>query len=169
MPQPAADAWSVAMALLPLVEVVAKSLCRRRACDFDDLVQEGLIAVWQAWSRFDPARGSPERFASAIAGNRMRDWLRRSHVREILPGGDLGTAIARPDRIDESEYRDVIGAMDRLPAGCRFVARRRLAAGRESLSPDAIGAALGCCRRTVYRVETRAIARLRVALDVDPR
>ena len=50
--------------------------------DTDDLVQEGLIALWIASGRYDPSRGASFRtYASVCINNRYQDLARKSSKR----------------------------------------------------------------------------------------
>lgn len=47
--------------------------------DADDLIQEGLIALWIASERYDPSRGTSfATYASVCINNRYRDLARKS-------------------------------------------------------------------------------------------
>lgn len=60
----------------PRVESLARQFSGIEGVEFDDLVQEGLIAVWQSLERgIDPS--------NEFIKNRMRDWMR--YVRRQLP------------------------------------------------------------------------------------
>lgn len=63
-------------AYLPLVESLARQHVGIQGVEYDDLVQEGLIAVWLTLE----ADGHP---SAVIVRNRMIDWIR--YVRRQLP------------------------------------------------------------------------------------
>lgn len=66
----------------PRVESLARQFGGIPGVEFDDLVQEGLIAVWQSLERgIEPS--------NEFIKNRMRDWMR--YVRRQLPAdyGDM--------------------------------------------------------------------------------
>ena len=66
----------------PKVEALAKPFSGIEGIEFDDLVQEGLIAVWQSLERgIEPS--------AEFIKNRMRDWVR--YERRQLPAdyGDM--------------------------------------------------------------------------------
>ena len=63
-------------AQVPRVEALAASFANIQGVEFDDLVQEGLIAVWQSLEKgIEPSQ--------EFIRNRMRDWVR--YERRQLP------------------------------------------------------------------------------------
>ena len=66
-----------------LVKKIARKLMRKLPTniELDDLVQEGMIALWEAQKRFDPDQGVMfETFASRRIQGTMLDYLRRENL-----------------------------------------------------------------------------------------
>jgi RNA polymerase sigma-70 factor (ECF subfamily) len=62
---------------------LAYRICGQRALA-EDVVQEGLLALWRSGARYDRDRGSVRTWILGIVHNRAVDALRRREVREAL-------------------------------------------------------------------------------------
>jgi RNA polymerase sigma factor (sigma-70 family) len=159
-------AWAVALAYLPLVERHARGF-RRGRFDFDDLVQEGLIAVHDAAPKQDPARGSFEKLANRAVHNRMLDWL-RWHARDGRATGDVDVAEARADRVDAVALDDAFLAVWSLPDRRRTILSEHFGLAGPARTASEIGGGLGMKRDAVAKNQSRALAMLRTDAGVVP-
>jgi len=64
-----------------LVEYIVRRRMPFASADWDDAVQDALVALWRAAGNFDPARGAEKAYVSAVVGNRVSDLCRRSASR----------------------------------------------------------------------------------------
>jgi len=88
---------SLMLVCTPVVRRIALKLRPSAAPDFDDLLQEGLIAIFRSVDRYIPDRGSYGAFAYRAAKNAMISSLRKKGfsssevARENIPPGDENT------------------------------------------------------------------------------
>lgn len=150
---------------------------------FDDLVQEGLLAVAKAIPRFDCDRPGAcfLTFAMQCARNRMaravtlarsvvarkRD-VPRDAVISTLPGDADELPLASLEPSPESvlsraaEAKAAEAAMDALTDSERTVARLRFVVDPPTL--EEVASILGVARQTVHKTEQRAKAKIRKAM-----
>jgi RNA polymerase sigma factor (sigma-70 family) len=166
LPPPARppDPWAVALAYLPLVRRVAREF-RRGEFDTDDLVQEGLIAVYRAVAKDDPARDRFGGLARVVAYRRMCDWLRWRH-QDDRAIGDTSHARARADRVDVADLDDVLVAIESLTDRQRSVIDGHFGLNGPARSEARIGDEMGTTRMAVARLKFRGLARVRERLGV---
>ena len=125
-----------------------------------DLVQDALERTGMRWSKLD-RQGDPEAYVRrAILNGRTSRWrkLRRETLVDALP--DLRAA-TEPARHDDDLWR----LLATLPRRQRAVLVLRY---YEDLSEEQIAATLGCAPGTVKSQASKALAKLRVALDTAP-
>lgn len=163
-PPPPADAWEAALAFLPFVRRVAREF-RRDPWDTDDLIQEGLLAVHDASSRFDPRRGSFFRLVDVAVQNRMLRWLQWRR-RAVAPGGDLSFVLARSDRLDLVELAEVLAAIEFLSERRRTILREHFGLRGPARKAKDIGVDLGMTRETVAKNQSRALVKVREGMGV---
>lgn len=81
--------------------VVAAAAYRfRKAAEYDDLYQEGMIAVWRC-----PPDASPQVVSSAVY-NRLKDWVRfikRQRHHQTANYGEILDGVHKPDSRESSE------------------------------------------------------------------
>jgi RNA polymerase sigma factor (sigma-70 family) len=139
-----------------------------RAADAEDAAQEGLVKAWYALDRF--RAGAPFRpwlltIVSNEARNRRRSGRRRDDlVERVALARPSGDAAPSPEvaALEHDRRRTLLSAVRGLPERDRqaIVARFFL-----ELSEAEMAAVLGCRRGTVKSRLSRALARLRLALD----
>jgi RNA polymerase sigma-70 factor (ECF subfamily) len=135
------------------------------AAEAEDAAQDGFVKAWQALGRF--RRGAPFRpWLLAIVVNEARN--RRRHagrqaalaLRALDPGGeDVEYAAVR--NVERERVMAIVAGMsedDRLAIACRYFL---------DLSEQETAQALGWPRGTVKSRLSRALARLRDAMEVD--
>jgi RNA polymerase sigma factor (sigma-70 family) len=146
--------------------------------EWDDLLQEGRLALLRARKHFDPARGS--RFSTYATGVLLRELSRAIQRWQHDPCTNAFPLDAPPDEgvPDPSPFApdfasgviDAVGlrqAVAALPEPERTVAILRYGFdGGPPLSYRAIGRHFGCLHETVRRIDARLLARLRRTLTV---
>lgn len=129
----------------------------RLPADFcEDLVQEGLLEIWQKQFAYDPRRGAWLTFANHVASNRIRSVVRCMHSARRSYGKlePLGAADLTPAGDDQTGLRtDVQGVLSRLNEFDRIVAVHLIEHSALETSVR-----LGITRAAIYR----AIGRLRL-------
>jgi DNA-directed RNA polymerase specialized sigma24 family protein len=90
------------------VEEVARDVrrtrrARRVGAEMDDLMQEGLISVWQQLGRGQPV-------SMGVVKNRMRDWVR-------LLARQTGNSIPAPGRAQHIPYDQLLPMDDYRASG----------------------------------------------------
>lgn len=91
--------------------VVKRLPSTMRLAVFEDLVNEGAVALLQAWATFDPNRGCAFRtYGTNRAYGAMLDWLRwsRWHTRNHRPGVDAITDHQRETWTDPAPSADAV-------------------------------------------------------------
>jgi RNA polymerase sigma factor (sigma-70 family) len=139
-----------------------------RAADAEDAAQEGLVKAWHALDRF--RAGAPFRpwlltIVSNEARNRRRSGRRQDDlVERVALARPSGDAAPSPEAaaLEHDRRRTLLSAVRGLPERDRqaIVARFFL-----ELSEAEMATVLGCRRGTVKSRLSRALARLRLALD----
>lgn len=157
--------------------VLLRSLVRVTFCPeiAADLAAETFAVVVRDMHRFDPARGSARAWIGGIAKNQVRSWLRRGVVdvraRErlgiVTPAYDPACDDLVLDDLDAAQRRDAVReALGTLTDPDREVLQLRVIERRPY---DEIAASLGCSVGAARVRASRALARLRGALDTTPR
>jgi RNA polymerase sigma factor (sigma-70 family) len=136
---------------------------------YDDLLQEGRIAIVKALERFSPERGKNFfAFANWHIHTGVRNFLKskgRRGLRET-PVGDISAfdeACGPHDAVEEREDRSAImEALGFLPDSHRRVLVMRFGFdGEEPRTLQQIGDALGFSRERARQIESGALGRLR--------
>jgi RNA polymerase sigma-70 factor (sigma-E family) len=132
----------------------------------EDLVQSTLERTYQHWRRV-AAADNPEAYVRRVLVNAASDW-RRS--RRYVVEQSLDNALALPSQgnagTDRVESHDVVvRALRGLPARMRAVLVLRYF---EDLSEAETASVLGCSIGTVKSQASRALARLRAAMELEP-
>jgi RNA polymerase sigma factor (sigma-70 family) len=139
-----------------------------RAADAEDAAQEGLVKAWYALGRFRP--GAPFRpwlltIVANEARNRRRSGRRQDdlavRVAEVRPSGDAAPS-PEAAALAHERRRALLVLVSRLPERDRQVIAARFFL---DLSEAEMATVLGCRRGTVKSRVSRALARLRLALD----
>jgi RNA polymerase sigma factor (sigma-70 family) len=164
LPAPPPDAWAVTLAYLPLVRRLARDF-HRGDFDTDDLEQEGLLGVYRAVARDDPARDSFGGLARRAALNRMLDWLRWRRLDDVATG-DVAVARARADRWDLAELADVLAAIGCLPGPRQTIIREHFGLEGPPRTAAAIGGRLGMTRSAVAKSQSRSLSMVREQIGV---
>lgn len=161
------DSLSLIDAVRPHVEAIACRIAKAAGADADDLVQAGLLKVWQERSKLlaapDPA--AIARLCGAVAVYRAcrsaRRQLRLFHTVPTTDGGFHPT-----DLVASREPEPTVDEFDTI-IGLLAEPHRRLLAGRfrDRRSVDWLAAAAGMTRPAVSDTLNRLIARLRHRLE----
>jgi RNA polymerase sigma-70 factor (sigma-E family) len=131
----------------------------------EDLVQEVLVRARAKWRRVSAAE-RPEAYVRRMVLNEYLGWRRRRSSRDVLTAPELldGLAPAVADPADAHGDRDRMRlALATLPRRQRAVLVLRF---YEGLTDAEIAADLGCSTGTVRSHASRALARLRAALEL---
>ena len=124
-----------------------------------DLVQDALERTGMRWNRIDRA-GDPEAYVKrAIVNGRTSRWrkLRRESLVDLVP--------EQSSYVDSPGHDDTVWALlAKLPRRQRAVLVLRY---YEDMSEEQIAATLGCAPGTVKSQASKALAKLRTALDLD--
>ncbi len=145
---------------LPGLARFAAMICVDRGLA-EDVVQEVLLRVHRRWAEIDRL-AHPDAYVRRMIVNEYLSWKRkwaRVVPTEIVPENEIGA-----DPFDQLGDRAQLAAeMVRLPRRQRVVVVLRFYGG---LSDAEIAADLGCSQGTVRSHMSRALATLRVQLDV---
>jgi RNA polymerase sigma factor (sigma-70 family) len=158
-----ADAYSELVREHQDIAFRAAYLVTGSAADAEDAAQDGFVKAWQALGRF--RHGAPFRpWLLAIVVNEARNRRRRAGrqaalaLRAFDPGGD-DTESAAVRNAERERVLALVSAMredDRLAIACRYFLE---------LSEDETAQALGWPRGTVKSRLSRALGRLREAME----
>jgi RNA polymerase sigma-70 factor (ECF subfamily) len=139
-----------------------------------DLTAETFAVVVRDLHRFDPTRGSAGAWVSGIARNQVRTWMRRGVVdararKRLRIETPAYTEIDEElvtTAVDDAPVRAAVsGALRRLSDADRRVIRLRVV---DRLPYDEVADALGCSAGAARVRSSRALARLRAAVDQEP-
>lgn len=131
----------------------------------EDLVQTALVKVWSAWDRLDT--GSPDGYVRRAIVTTHLSWRRRRWIGEIATGDleDHAGSQHTTDQMSVVDERDRLWRrLGELPPRQRTVLVLRYF---EDLSDEQIAGVLGIGVGGVRSQASRALARLREAVD-DP-
>ena len=134
----------------------------------DDVVQDATIRAWRSLSSLDPDRGFRAWYLRTVANCARND--RRARGRRaalaVRAAARPPDAVASPEdyAAADEERRRVVTALNGLGAEDRLVLALRWF---EQLSEAEMAEVLGCARGTVKSRLSRAMGRLRSALDGD--
>jgi RNA polymerase sigma-70 factor (ECF subfamily) len=157
--------------------VVFRSMSRATLCPEigADLAAETFAVVVRDLHRFDPQRGSAGAWVSGIARNQMRTWARRGVV-DARARRRLGIVTPVFVESEETEINDeldaapmyaaVQDALQSLSDTDRQVIHLRIIS---RLPYDEVGKLLGCTTGAARVRSSRALARLREAVDARPK
>ena len=151
-----------------LVHSIVGRFLTRSHPDYDDAVQEGLLAVERAKETFDSARAKWSTYASRCIRNAVVDLIRKEK-REHELQAPLEDSIPAPEPEAEDPgfqlQRELLRHLiDRLPETERQVIRFRYGfEDEEPLSQRETAKRLGLPRTTVLRIEERALRMLRAS------
>jgi RNA polymerase sigma-70 factor (ECF subfamily) len=133
----------------------------------DDLTAEVFLRVLEAGEDYDPARGEARAWVFRIARNAVWDLLRQQRVRRQVTWGELRDVAADAPSPEERLLRQeetsrLLDGVQRLNRTDRELIGLRY--GSE-LTPQEIAETLGLREGTVRTRLSRALARLRTALN----
>jgi RNA polymerase sigma factor (sigma-70 family) len=113
--------------------------------DFEELLQEGVIACWLAFAHYDPGRASIHTFFESVVANKLTSMFRRSR---LVPAAepDLSEICASGRTRSQFELRsDVMTVLSKATE-----ADRQLAFALTEYSPSETSRKLNLARSTVY-------------------
>lgn len=111
----------------PLVVSITRSLAPVPGLGADDVEQEGLIALLEAYENYDPGRGVPfERFADTVIRLRFKDLMTKATRKKHEP---LNTAIVAVKGDDGQDLFLLELLADRTPTPHRVAVARETLAG----------------------------------------
>lgn len=113
--------------------------------DLEDLEQELMLAYLLAWPSFDPDKGNPKSFITAVVNNRAAEMLREIEAQKRWTGlktlslstpvaDDADATIGDQITSDESLWGDVFGAQGHIAAEQNMDAEKILARLPEDLA-----------------------------------
>jgi RNA polymerase sigma-70 factor (sigma-E family) len=129
----------------------------------EDLVQTALAQVYVHWGRIRDER-QVEAYARRVLVNANAAWWRRRSSTE-LPVEAMPELPATDDPAAYAEREPVVAALRTLPARQRATLVLRFFEDRSEAETAAI---LGCSTGSVKKQTSRALEKLRVALDGEP-
>ena len=155
--------------------IVLRSLTRDAMCPeiAADLAAETFAVVVRDLHRFDPSRGSAGAWVGGIARNQLRSWVRRGVVdararqrlRILTPTFTEVDEEMVHTSVDEEPVRAAVrGALRSLSDADQQVIHLRVV---DRLPYDEVADALGCSAGAARVRSSRALARLRAAVDRD--
>jgi RNA polymerase sigma-70 factor, ECF subfamily len=160
-----------------LCRLYAPAVCRFAAimagkpADAEDLAQEALLRAVRSLATYDPARGSLESWLWRIVANAAKDLARRrQRALDLL----MRVGLFAPREVESVEDAvltrlrdaDLRAELRLLPYRDRTLLALRFGAG---LTTDEVGAAVGLNPESAGKAIRRALARLRVRLEVTRR
>lgn len=95
------DIESLFISYMPWVRSLARALAGRDSYLQDDLIQEGLIALYRATQRYDPERGPFPPFARSCVRNAMISFLRKNTLHRAEESFDEIEELAKPSALDD--------------------------------------------------------------------
>jgi RNA polymerase sigma factor (sigma-70 family) len=133
------------------------------------VVQQATERAWKSMDTFDPARPFRPwflRIVANLARNDRRARGRRARLDVRAGSAEAGRAVATPEDIavGDAERRRVLEALNRLDRDDRLVVALRYF---EQLSEAEMAETLDCPPGTVKSRLSRAMARLRTALELE--
>lgn len=131
----------------------------------EDLLQTALAKAWSVWQRI---QGDPEPYVRKIIANTYASWWRRRWTAAEHPTDQLPEQLAAAGRdvAGQIDDRDRLWqALGRLPRRQRAVLVLRYF---EDLSTAEIADVLGCSVGTVKSQGSRALAKLRLDVTLQP-
>lgn len=142
-PTPSDDAFLAALQQhKAILYKVANAYCSRRE-DRGDLIQDIVVALWQAWPRYDrdaAFAGWMQRIAINVAISFYRGESRR--IRDALPIEEFGMDLAAADRVLAAEEDD-LRALHQLIAQLDEINRALILLYLEGYAQDEIAALVG--------------------------
>jgi len=151
----------------PLVHALARRLDLRPGdAGWDDAISDGMLALWQALSSYDPTRWDLDRYLAVRVRHRMIDGLRQrtnnraSHRPTIVPldeAGDLPTE--QPHMTAHAELGEVVNALADIDPRLPSIAMLLLA----GYTRTETGARYGLSRTRIWQLLTQAGSHYRAA------
>ena len=139
---------------------IALLLTGNRA-DAEDLLQAALAKTYLAWDKIHD-RAALDAYVKRAMVNTQISWWRRRRVEEF-PTEDIPER-ATAEHLPPSELQDTVRrALDRLPQRMRAAVVLRY---YEDMSEPEIADALGVSRGTVKSTVSRAVAKLRIDVEL---
>ena len=146
---------------VPLVRLASMLVDRDSA---EEIVQEAFVRTHARLHRVDPDKVTAYLRAAVVNG--ARSQLRRRRVRRRQPEGTPGeVAAAEETGVANTERRELLGALDRLPARQREVLLLRYFA---DLSEVEIAEALGISNGSVKTHAHRGLSALATRMEARP-
>jgi RNA polymerase sigma-70 factor, ECF subfamily len=154
-----------------LRNIARVALCPEIAAD---LAAETFAVVVRDLHRFDPARGSAGGWVGGIARNQVRSWVRkgvvdaraRQRLHIVTPTYTEVDEASVHAAVDEAPARAAVrGALRTLSDADQQVINLRVV---DRLPYDEVADALGCTTGAARVRSSRALARLRAAVDEEP-
>lgn len=150
------------LAYYPLARWVAARHART-AADVEDLAQQGAIGIMRAIERFDPAKGYDLR---GIVGWYVHREMQRPHVHPLEITADAPDVITTDTPFEEyhraSRAHALRAALASLPIRERRLVRL---VHIDGMTRSRASEQVGVCRRTGYKLLSRALSSLAAALD----
>lgn len=165
-------AWDEFYALYsPIIACFARARGVRRE-DIDELVQDIVSGFFSVQPRFvyDPSKGRFRAYLMACVANAVRSRLRRNANQPTKAGGQQAADESSSDETDwDAAWKQA--TLDAAIAKLREHYRDNQtfqafeAVVIRGQSPDAVAAALGLSRDSIYQAKARLLAKLRLELD----
>jgi RNA polymerase sigma-70 factor (ECF subfamily) len=136
--------------------------------DAEDVTSQVFIKAYHAYGRYQPQRATPASWLFQIARNAALDHHRRSARRDRLDRRLASQPVVHQDPSEVAAerilYREILGALDRLPHRQREVVGLR----HSGLSFLEVGDLMACSEDAAKMLYYRALRSLRASLPADP-
>ncbi len=140
------------------IRVLVRRFYSPKDSEFDDAMQEAMMAIWQAAAQFDPTRGSEITYISVIVRSRMISKVRKSVQRKNTVQFTHAVEPASVDCQQPDADTDLQQALDRLaPVPRKLI----VLAFVEGMSRAEIALTTGLDKRFIKYVIQTTIVRLR--------
>jgi len=131
--------------------------------DAEDLVQSALAKIYLAWNRIEDRRALDGYVRRAMVNTQI-SWWRKRRLDEF-PTDEIPDQAAIDQPVSTDVQESLRQAVDRLPERMRAAVMLRF---YEDMTEAEIAEALGVSLGTVKSTVSRAVAKLRIAVELQP-
>lgn len=151
----------------PLVKLIVWQITKGYYRDEDDLIQEGLIGVWNAALRYEPCQASFETFASHRIRGRILDFLEKESKHrfcETIENLDfVDTSLSPYEKLEEFEFcKNFQSAISSLSDREKFIFDKIY---REEMSAKQVASFIGVSEARVSFINKSICKKLKNTID----